>query len=274
MANENMANAIRLVTVDRGLDHRTFDLLAFGGAGPLHAGELADGLGMRRVLVPLHPGLTSAFGVMSAAPRVDRRWTRALVSSTASADDLRDAFARLVDDARDEIRREGYDGEVQVVRSVTMRYLGQNYEQEIAVPPGEIGAGTIGDLVERFHAQHESFYAYAMRDNVCELAQLNVTVQGSVSIPSFALRSGSEAAEPASLRAVYFAGEGWVETPIYLRDGLGAGSTVEGPAVVEELDSTTVVHPGHRLSVDAHGVMALELAGDRAPTVAALESWR
>ncbi len=259
MTNENMANAIRLVTVDRGLDHRRFDLLAFGGAGPLHAGELGQSLGIKRVLVPLHPGLTSAFGVMSAAPKVDRRWTRALTASTAKGAELRDAFARLVADAVGEIRREGYDGSLQIWRSVKMRYLGQNYEQEIPLPEGEIDDGAIATLVERFHTQHEAFYVYAMRENDCELAQLNVTVQGFVSVPSFAPPAGDAAAKPTERRFVFFADEGWLETPIFLRDHLGAGVWLEGPAVIEELDSTTLVHPGNRLTVDEQGVIELEV---------------
>lgn len=260
MANENMANAVRLLTVDRGLDHREFDLLAFGGAGPLHAAELAGDLSIRRVLVPVHPGLTSAFGVMAANPRVDRRWTCSLTSETTTAAQLRDAFGRLVADAVDEVRSEGYEGEVQIARTVKMRYFGQNYEQEIAVPEGDVEDATIGGLVERFHSQHESFYGYAMRENVCELAQLNVTVQGLAEPPSLPPLSRGEAPSPSTVRGVYFAGDGWVESRIYFRDALAAGARIDGPAVVEELDSTTLVHPSQHLAVDNRGVLYLELA--------------
>jgi N-methylhydantoinase A len=260
MANENMANAIRLVTVDRGLDHRSFDLLAFGGAGPLHAGELAQSLGMPCILVPPHPGLTSAFGVMSASPRVDRRWTRALSSLTATGAELRDAFDRLVSDALGEIAAEGYGGPVEVYRSVRMRYMGQNYEQEIGVPEGDVDDTSIPLLVERFHAQHEAFYGYAMRDNACELAQLNVTVQGSHAIPPFALDQADAAARPASVRDVYFGSGGWTPTPIWRRGTLAVGTEVDGPCIIEEVDSTTVVLPGHQLVVHERGALELKIA--------------
>jgi len=272
MANENMANAVRLVTIDRGLDHRSFELLVFGGAGPLHAGELAQSLGMRHVIVPPHPGLTSAFGVMAATPRVDRRWTRAFSSTTATGADLRDAFERLATDAVAEIVEEGFGGELEIVRRVKMRYAGQNYEQEIEVPEGEIGDGVVQLLVERFHVQHEAFYGYAMRENACELAQLNVTVQGSSVISPFRRPSRGGSGMPVSRRPVYFADEGWVETPIYRRDELGVDFEAEGPCVIEEVDSTTIVLPGHRLSTHERGALQLTVgAPDSAPSPVELE---
>lgn len=260
MANENMANAIRLVTVDRGLDHRQFDLLAFGGAGPVHAAELASALGMSTVVVPLHPGLTSAFGLMLANPRVDRRWTRMGNSETTTGAMLHSAFDRLVKEALSELRQEGYDGDVRIVRTVSMRYVGQNYEQEIAIPDGNIDAETVPVLVEQFHRHHEAFYGYAMRDNVCELAQFNVTVEGVVSPPKLPTIATRKSAKQVEMRKVYYAGIGWLDTPIYMRQELGSGQSIDGPAVVQEVDSTTVLHPGQRLTVDKHGVMFLNLA--------------
>jgi N-methylhydantoinase A len=272
MANENMANAVRVLTVDRGLDHRGFDLLAFGGAGPLHGAEMAAALGMRRVLVPVHPGLGSAFALMMANPRVDRRWTRALSSDTATTADLSEPFALLVREALEELRREGYEGEVAITRVARMRYLGQNYEQEIAVPDGEISDGTLELLVDRFHRQHEAFYGYAMRDASCELAQFNVTVHGLVRPPVLPELPPGDA-RPATVRPVHFADEGWLETPIYFRTELGAGAVVAGPAVVQELDSTTLVHPGQQLTVDRHAVLFLDLVPAAETSAVHAEAW-
>jgi N-methylhydantoinase A len=259
LANENMANAVRLLTVDRGFDHRAFDLLAFGGAGPLHAADLASSLGMRRVLVPLHPGITSAFGTMVASPRVDRRWTRAQNTETVSTSDLNEAFSWLVTDAVEELHREGYQGPVEALRTVSMRYLGQNYEQEIPVPEGEIDDSTVATLVERYHDQHEAFYGYAMRENVCELAHFNVTAIGHVKPPSLPLLSEQTEVHPIAERLVYFRDTGWSTSAIYRRESLGSGTRITGPAVVQELDSTTVVNPRQVLTVEEHGVMFLEV---------------
>jgi N-methylhydantoinase A len=258
MANENMANAVRLLTVDRGLDHRQFDLLAFGGAGPVHAAELATALGMQRVLVPPHPGLASAFALGFAEPRVDRRRTYGFDSESARGDELQSAFDELTADALGELARDQYEGPRQLVRTVRMRYAGQNYEQEIAVPDRELGDVAIAELVERFHARHEAFYGYAMRDAVCEFTQLNVTVVGEVKPPAVRRPALAEAGQPAKVRPVYFGSEGWIDTAIWFRNALGAGAVVDGPAVVQELDSTTIVHPDQRLVVEEHGIMTVE----------------
>jgi N-methylhydantoinase A len=262
LANDNMANAVRLLTLDRGLDHREFLLMAFGGAGPVHAADVALELGMPQVIIPIYPGLTSAFGITVATPRVDRRLTRGLntVAPMGDADivaELRGPFDAMVAEAVAEIRREGYTAEVQVLRTVSMRYMGQNYEQEIPVPEGDISQDTLRTVIERFHLQHHAFYGYAMRDNICELAQLNVTVQGLPNRPPLPAVSSRGTAAPSHSRRVYFHHEGWVETPIYERKSLGAGVKIAGPAVVQEPDSTTIISPSHELSMDEHGVLFL-----------------
>jgi N-methylhydantoinase A len=268
LANENMANAVRLLTVDRGLDHRAFDLLAFGGAGPLHASELASALGMSRVIVPIHPGLTSAFGLLVAPPRVDRRVTRELTIPPGEAGSLklpdlsaqlRSAYSDLVTSALDEVRHEGYDGPVDVVRTVSMRYWGQNYEQEVPLPSGDITEDTVRRLVDAYHAQHEVFYGYAMRDHVCELIHLNVSVVGlspGISLPAF---NPPTPPQPIATRRVLFYPDGWLATPIYLRSELPAHFNLIGPAIIQELDSTTLVSPGQHLEVDPSGVLFMAM---------------
>lgn len=262
MANENMANAIRLVTVDRGLDYREFDLLAFGGAGSLHAADVAATLGMRRVVVPLHPGLASAFGLIAATPRVDRSRTCSFDSETGLGGELSAEFVRLVHEVERDLAEDGYDDEVEILRSVNMRYLGQNYEQEIAVPDGPIDDSTIPELVIRFHSSHQSTYGYSMPDNPCELAQLNVVALGSGQRPSLpALPASDRAHGPRAERPVFFEGHDWLDSEIYLRQDLAPGSELRGPAVIAELDSTTLVHPNQTLSIDEHGLLHLEVVG-------------
>jgi N-methylhydantoinase A len=196
---------------------------------------------------------------MVASPRVDRRWTRAQNTETVSTSDLNEAFSWLVTAAVGELHREGYQGPVEVLRTVSMRYLGQNYEQEIPVPEGEIDDSTVATLVERYHHQHEAFYGYAMRENVCELAHFNVTAIGHVKPPSLPLLSEHTEVRPIAERLVYFRDTGWSTSAIYRRESLGSGTRITGPAVVQELDSTTVVSPGQVLTVDEHGVMFLEV---------------
>ena len=201
VAIENMAGAVRLVTVDRGLDYRTFDLVAFGGAGPLHAAELAQRLGLRRVLVPPAPGLTSAFGAVIADERVDRRVTLVRRLDRPEAKDISVELARLANQAASELVAHSRDGRanVTVTTYVACRYLGQNYEQEIRMYHGHVDksfelaitispdAPTLaGELARKFHDQHERAYGYHLPDQPVQAIYLGATAL--VPGPSVTLR--------------------------------------------------------------------------------------
>src|SRR6516164_3795982 len=135
VANENMANAIRVLTIERGLDPREFSLVAFGGAGPLHAGEVAAALGISEIIVPPHPGLASAFGTLLADRRVDKRWTRLFRSTNADCAAIQFHLDDLEHTASGELFRQGFSGTPVVQRTVSMRYAGQNSELDVPVPP-------------------------------------------------------------------------------------------------------------------------------------------
>ncbi len=257
LACENMANAIRLLCADRGLDYRRFDLMAFGGAGPLHAGALGRRIGFARVLVPPSPGTASAFGAQAADLRVDRRLTRVLRSDLATDAELGEAVSRIAAEALAEIHREAGEA-LQPMLGVTAsaRYLGQNFEQEVAVPL-DVTAGLVEAMVERFHRQHEAVYGYRLAEAVVELVHLNATaVERRPPTPTPELDPGE--AEPFGVRPVSFEPGRWEQTSIYRRATLGAGATIAGPAVIEEMDSTTVVHPGQVACVHASGTLVLD----------------
>ena len=256
VACENMANAIRLLCADRGLDYRRFDLMAFGGAGPLHAGALARRVGLERVLVPPSPGVASAFGAQAADLRVDRRLTRVLRSDTATDAELREAVSRIAAEALDELRAEG-GGSAGPTLLVTAsaRYLGQNFEQEVAVPPDADG-DLVELLAERFHRQHEAVYGYRLAA-VVEFVHLNATAtERRAPTPVATLAPGG--AKPIDLRPVSFEAASWIETPIYRRAAVGAGSSISGPAVIEEVDSTTIVFPGQAARAHESGALFIE----------------
>ncbi len=136
VSNEGMAGTIRRVAVERGVDPRDFELVAFGGAGPLHAAEIASSLGLTGVIVPPHPGLASAFGTLLADRRVDRRWTHYSRSDAVDVAALDARLDGIEQDARAALAAEGFAGEPEVERSLSMRYAGQNYEQEVSLPSG------------------------------------------------------------------------------------------------------------------------------------------
>jgi len=255
LATENMANAIRLLATNRGLDYRRFELVAFGGAGPLHAAHLARRVGLAGVLVPPSPGLTSAFGTLATDLRVDRRTTRVLRSDQAVDADLRAGLEGVVRDALAELGGETELRQPVVVSTVSCRYLGQNYEQEVAVT---LDAGDlVRSTVARFHEVHERTYGYRIADAVVEFVYLTaVAIQHREPPAPLTLPALGEP-RPVATRAVYYKQSGWVETPVYRREELGLGVELPGPLIIEEVDSTTLVLDGQVVRTHAHGSLVI-----------------
>lgn len=265
VAIENMAGAVRLVTVDRGLDYRDFDLVAFGGAGPLHAAEIARRLGMRRVIVPPSPGLVSAFGAVIADERVDRRATVIRRLDRPEADDLSAQLSRLAHDVAEELamQRRDSDAPVTVSTYVACRYLGQNYEQEVRMYSGHVDksfelAITIDpgepDFVARlrqgFHDIHRSSYGYDLVDQPIQSVYIGATaviVAPAVTVQPY---SGAGGSSPWASRRVLVQAGTWTDASIWKRDSLPRGFRVTGPAIIEEPDSTTWVPLGFDAWVD------------------------
>jgi N-methylhydantoinase A len=161
-----------------------------------------------------------------------------------------------------QLLQEGFAGEPVVERSISMRYWGQNYEQDVPLPHGPVTPTSLERTLAEFHRLHERFYGYSIAGEVIELIRFNVVASGEaepVALPSLAVNGRPDApARPPQTRPVFFAHGGFRETPIWRRDDLPAGFATEGPAIVEEVSATTVVHPGQRLTIDAAGVMTIE----------------
>jgi N-methylhydantoinase A len=259
VANENMANAIRLVSIERGLDVRRFALVAFGGAGPLHAAGIAKRVGIKRIVIPLHPGLCSAFGALIADFQVDKVRSQNQRSTSARAAALNAQLDALVDGALQELRCEGFAGEAEVRRTVSLRYSGQNYEHEVPVHEAALGEEGLKRLFEDFHRLHEQFYGYSIGGEVIEIIRLSATAIGRTPKPRLTPIPANGAPEAHERRPVYFQDAGFVPCPIFRRDQLPAGSQLTGPAIVEEVDSTLALHPGHTLTVDAAGIIGVRL---------------
>jgi N-methylhydantoinase A len=265
IANENMANAIRVLSIDRGLDPREYALVAFGGAGPLHAADIAAKMGMSRAIIPVYPGLTSAFGALIAEPRISQVWSKHFRSDAIDAGTVNEHFDAMTAVALDQLRREGYAGEAEIERSISMRYWGQNYEQDVPMAAGLVTPELLEKTLQAFHRLHEQFYGYSIGGEVIELIRFNVTVAGhsaEVALPAMPANGRPPGGQPVGRREVSFHEPGVTEAPIYRRDDLPAGFVATGPLIVEEVSSTTVVHPGQRLEVGGSGVMVLWVMGD------------
>lgn len=257
MANENMANAIRVVSIERGLDPRDFAMVAFGGAGPLHAGGLVEKMGMRKMVIPIHPGLCSAFGAALADFQVDKVWSTNYRSDSLDADLIIQQFRDLEAAAGEELREEGFDEVPETLRSISMRYAGQNYEHDVELRSGSLTRERLEEALDEFHRLHKGLYGYSISGEVIELIRVNVTLVGRTRKPRMKAPAVDGDPGPLDSRPVYFDRLGFVSCPVFRRDRLAGGFSLEGPAVIEEIDSTILLHPNHSLRVNRHGVISI-----------------
>jgi N-methylhydantoinase A len=257
--NENMANQVKLISVDRGLDPRDFVLIPFGGAGPVHASACAHLLGITRLLIPPHPGLSSAFGALAANWRVDRVRTILGRSTHLNVEMIAERLEALTDAALTELRADGFTEEPILLRSIDMRYAGQNYEREVPLPPGPFTTRVAEQMVANFGRAHDEFYGFSLEDEPVEFVNLRVSAIGPTDLRTTVQLPATHEVEPAAWRPVSFRGRGYFETPVYRRAALGTGFTVAGPAIIEEPDATTVVHPGDTLLVRPDSLLDLRV---------------
>jgi N-methylhydantoinase A len=255
IVNENMAGALRLVSVQRGHDPRDFALVAYGGAGPLHANALAKLMGSFPVIVPPAPGLLCAIGDLVADFRDEFAQTYIRLLREASGTEVAGILDTLGGHAWAWLEGEGIDAKDQrIVYSADMRYHRQGYEIPVALDPEEVRGNGLADLEERFNGLHEQLYGFRMPDTACEIVNLRAVGSGAVPKPELPVgKLGSDDASGAVVdeQQVVFDGQR-VATKIYDRAKLPPGATLDGPAIVTEFDSTTVVLPGYRAAVDAN----------------------
>ena len=258
----NMVNAIRLVSIDRGLDPRDFTLVSFGGACSLHANSLARIIGARDVLVPVYQGVFSAFGLMTADMRVDESVTTSFRSDLVDFDRATDLVRRLRDAALRRIAAEGYGGTPLLEPTVEMRYSGQNYGTSVVLSLTDwaFGPDDLAETIDRFETEHRRLYGYDIPGEIVELVLINMTALGVNESPGLAPLPAGAPAAPIDERPVYFNPAGWVPTLIYSREELPPGAELVGPAVIEEAMSTTLVHPGERVDVDDYGNLLVHVA--------------
>jgi N-methylhydantoinase A len=257
IANENMASAIKMVSIERGHDPRRFTLLAFGGAGPLHAASVARALRIPKVLVPLYPGNASAVGMLIADRRVDKVWTQAFKSNDVDAELVESQFARIRDAAIAELRAEGYSGEPELTYSINMRYLGQNYEHEVIIPSDAITARRLQDAYDAFIRTHEERYGYAIEDEIIELVSFRVTASGHRPPPRLTAATSEDDDTHEMTRDVHFRGLGFIPSKILRRYALQAGTEVDGPTILLEPGATSLIEPEMTATVLADGQLLI-----------------
>jgi N-methylhydantoinase A len=253
----NQSHGIRQVTVQKGHDPVDYCLVAFGGSGGLLAGEVADALGIKTILVPENPGNVSAFGLQVSDIRRDYVRTLVRRESEAETAALEAAWDELERTGRDDLLREGVAPDaIELVRTADVRYVGEASECTVRVQGPFDGQAALAGMWEAFHDAHERIFGFGYRgEQEVEIVNLRVQAVGAVHRPAMGVRhDGANGAQPgreAGTRDVWF-GDGWTAAPIHARESLEPGATVAGPAIVEEFGSTTVVFPGWLASVDAY----------------------
>ncbi|PZX17169.1 N-methylhydantoinase A [Palleronia aestuarii] len=260
----NMAKAIRVISVQKGHDPRAYALMAFGGAGPLHAVRLAQELGMTRVIVPPTPGTLCALGLLLTDLRADFSQTRLIPLEEAAIDEIAAAVGQAEAEARDWFDAEGIAPDRQnFSRRIDMRYEGQNYELSIAVPEGEITSRTLETLAARFAEAHDRLYGFSVEGERIFCVTFRAEASGSVdkaTLPHRPLGDADPMTAVIGTRSVWYPEtRDFAETVLYDRDRLAPGMKIEGPAIVEQMDTTTLVPPGVTGAVDATDTLILEV---------------
>lgn len=268
IANTAMVNALRLVSVQRGHDPRDFMLVGFGGAGPAHAVRLAEQAGIPRVLIPQGPGTASALGLLVTDVRMEGSSTLIIRSDEIEHSRIASEFDRLEAAGREAHSvAASASGTPLFERTIEMRYWGQSFELSVPAPSSStIDQAWMNELTESFHDAHEMAYGFRAKDEPVELVNLRLTTIGKIVRPQMRkLKSIGTDVFVAfkGERPVYFAensGEkGVVQTPVYDRSKLPAGAVFEGPAIIEEPDCTTVIHPAWTVTVDEFGNLEIEI---------------
>jgi N-methylhydantoinase A len=256
----NQANALRQITVKRGLDVRDFTLTTFGGSGSLLLCRLVDVLDLPAVLVPPNPGNVSAFGLLTVDVKNDYVRTFVRLHENLTTEALTTLYDELTDQARTALEKEGFAPDThRFARTADVRYLGQAFEVRVPVPDGVLDAAALDTVAERFHAEHRALYGYDFAgDGAQHVEWVNVRVSGigPIQRPQIIAHEVSAKPEPPSAKGTrpvcFDARAGYVDTTIYWRPDLAPGQVVTGPAVIEEFGSTVPLHPGFTARIDAY----------------------
>jgi len=261
--NSNMANAIRSRTVQKGIDPRDFTLSGFGGAGPLHAAGVANMLGVKRVLIPPFPGITSAMGLLTTDLQYDSLRTAFEVKGSVDRDRLTGLFDDMETELRALFAKDGVDaGKISLQRIGDLRYVGQGYELKVEFPDGPLTEEALETVWKAFHDQHRREYGHAFEQSPIEIVTIKVRGLGEVDkLSTLPQSDATGTAEPVGTgRCVFRVNDALdtYETPYYRRDQLVPGQQLNGPAILLQQDSTTVVPPDWSFRADTYGNILME----------------
>jgi N-methylhydantoinase A len=258
--NNNMVGALRSVLTERGLDPRDFSLMGFGGAGPVHIGDLLTEAGIPTGIVPNYPGQFSAFGFLMTDARIDLERTAQMTSYSFDMERANRVRAELAAEATAGLKAQGYEREIRLACSFEARYFGQNHELEIPIGFDRFTPETTEQMWSDFHAIHLARFDFNIPGEKIETVTLKITAFATNEHPELPRLAKAKGPVKARARRPVIFATGQLDTPVYDRDELGAGHSISGPALVEEAASVTVLPPGQVLVVDDWGNLRLAIA--------------
>lgn len=260
VVNANMIRGIRVISIEKGHDPRNFSLVAFGGAGPVHAVDIGMELGCQEIIIPPNPGITCAMGMLMADVRHDYVQTILSSVSRLKLEEANAVIAHLAQEAQEQLRKEGFTtADIHLQVALDLRYLRQAYEIDVPVQGLTLNAALLEQAVRDFHMLHHKIYGFSREGETIELVNVRLTAIGAIPKIQFDKRkNASKAPEAVPSRKVFFDGQ-FVDTTVRNRAALRAGDVVAGPAILEQLDSTIVIHPGQKAVSDDFGNLIIHL---------------
>ena len=263
VATSAMENALRLVSIERGRDPRRYAMVAFGGAGPLHAARMARSIGIPSVIVPYGAGVGSAIGLLEAEPRVDATTTNVMCLTTASTSEIATVYRMLDAQVKSEMQRHGQIGELRWSRYAQMRYAGQGFEVKVDLPDGPIDQSYAGRVIEAFKEAYMRKHRFLDAEGAIEAVDwtLVATVHLEQAHAGLGKEVGASAPRSGTRRAWFPEAGGYTETPVIDRHALSVRGKITGPAIIEDPDSTAVILPGDVARISHAGNIVIDTSG-------------
>lgn len=261
IANSNMLNALRLISVRKGYDPSEFTMVAYGGGGPMHASVLARELGVKKVIIPVSSAVFSAWGMLQTDLRRDYIETYVESLNDLNLEQMSVKWQEIEDKAVQEFIEEEMDEQsIMFTRYMDIRYVGQEHSVKVPVPNGQWAEADRQKIIEKFHELHEQHYTFKLLDAKTEVVNIHLTGFGHVNkIKPLEIEEKIDEEEALlETRDVYFENIGWLKTSVYLREKMGKNMSVQGPAIIEEKQTSTLLYPNQRLTVDKYGNLIVE----------------
>lgn len=262
IANSNMLNALKLISVRKGYDPRDFTLVAIGGGGPMHSQALARELGIKKVVIPSTSSVFASWGMLMSDIRHDYSQTLLLPARGVSYKEVNSVYDEIIRKAEETLNTEGVEAsDVVITKSLDMRYEGQEHTVEIHVPYENIDENNIEEIIKNFHENHDRMYSYTLPENELEIVNIKIQALGKLEKPKMIETDTEEGTALKGEREVFYEESGWIHVSVYDKNKLKVEESVTGPAIIEEQSTSIILHDGDVLQKDKYGNLVIEIGG-------------